>query len=143
MIPLLSAMLGSTAGRLREKDRTGSVVKQEDGDVRIRTRETRIASIIRASRTAAGLTQAGLADRLTAIGVPTARVQVVKWEWAALHRDQVPTPNQAAVPRADRLLAILEVTGPDYGDETALLRGQVAQLEEQIRALRRQLIAGQ
>jgi transcriptional regulator with XRE-family HTH domain len=77
---------------------------------RRRARRREVAQLIRTLRLRAGLTQEGLARRMTRLGEPTTRSQVSMWE----------LPGETGqMPETQKFLAILEATEPDDRPETA------------------------
>lgn len=91
-----------------------------------------VATIIRARRLAAGLSQQGLADRMTAAGVPTGRAEVSRWEKGVVD------------PAASRFVAVFEVTDVSSADPVVdQLTATVARMTAQMAALRQQLAQGE
>ena len=91
-----------------------------DRAARRRQRRREIAQMIRTLRTRAGMTQEGLAFRMTQLGEPTSRSQVSMWEVVPPRDPAEPDPGQ--MPSTAKFVCLLEATAPEDRPETTAER---------------------
>lgn len=102
----------------------GYVQVAMDRRERLRARRREVAQLIRTLRLRAGLTQEGLAYRMTQLGEPTLRSQISMWEMGEKGQ-MITTP---------KLLALLQATEPEDRPESPeerqarVLRGRLGDL---------------
>ena len=87
-----------------------------DRSARRRARRREVAQLIRTLRTRAGLTQEGLAYRMTQLGEATSRSQVSMWELLPPRDLDEHDPGQ--LPELGKFLALLQATEPEDRPET-------------------------
>jgi hypothetical protein len=110
----------------------GYVLLAMDRRTRRRARRREVATLIRTLRLRAGLTQEGLAYRMTQLGEPTNRSQVSMWELLPPRDPGEADPGQ--MPATEKFIVILQATEPEDRPETPeerqarVLRGRLTDL---------------
>jgi len=100
-------------------------MERRDRQERRRARQREVARLIHTLRIRAGLTQEGLAYKMTQLGEPTSRSQVSMWEIAG---------EKGQMPATEKFIVLLQATEPEDRPETVeerqarVLRARLADL---------------